>query len=178
MHIRRARIAYRRLAQAALYDATHSRLLGTLDTAETDVRCSGAAIREYFTSFLRERSLAVQPLFCDAPGAPLAPLPPLGSSCAEALCAPPPVGAVQRLGAGVAAYSGYYCFRLLRPGEAAPVLACAKFTFVYAREPAAGALRILLHNSGLTPAGVVHHRHRDDDDDDDPDGDDAWAVDN
>ncbi len=153
-----------------MYDATHARLLGTLDTQETDVRCSGASIHAYFTSFLRERCDAVQPLFCDAPGSPLAPLPPLAGDDAEELCAPllpvPPAGAVQRLGAGVVAYSGYYCFRLRRAGEGAPVLACAKFTFVYAREPSSGALRILLHNSGLTPAGVVPHDEEEDRDDD------------
>jgi hypothetical protein len=149
--------------QVALYDAAQARLLGTLDTQCVDVRCSADAIRAYFVSFLLDNADAIEPLFSDDAGAPPEALPARarGASGVEALAAPqqqlrlPPAAAVQWLGPGTAAYSGYYCFKLRRRGEAAESMACAKFTFVYGRDAASGALRILLHNSGLTPAGIV-----------------------
>jgi hypothetical protein len=58
------------------------------------------------------------------------------------------------LGPGVAAYSGYYAFRLV-PTAAPPCVAHAKFTFVYRRSSEDGRLLIALHNSGLTPVGIM-----------------------
>jgi hypothetical protein len=151
--------------QVALYDAAQARLLGTLDTQCVDVRCSADAIRAYFVSFLLDNADAIEPLFSDDAGAPPKALPARarGASGAEALAAPqqqlrlPPAAAVQWLGPGTVAYSGYYCLKLRKTkhGETTESMACAKFTFVYRRDAASGALRILLHNSGLTPAGIV-----------------------
>jgi hypothetical protein len=152
--------------QVALYDAAQARLLGTLDTQCVDVRCSADAIRAYFVSFLLDNADTIEPLFSDDAGAPPEALPARArgaSGSAEALAAPqqqlrlPPAAAVQWLGPGTVAYSGYYCLKLRKTnhhGETAERMACAKFTFVYRRD-ASGALRILLHNSGLTPAGIV-----------------------
>lgn len=119
-------------AVCALYDPDGARLLGTLDVDETGVRASARSIRAYFTGFLRERHVSIAPLFCDAgDGAGLL-----------------------RLGPGVAAYSGYYAFRLV-PVAAPPCVAHAKFTFVYRRSGDDGRLLIALHNSGLTPVGIM-----------------------
>ena len=135
------------LTQVSLYDARHAQLLGTLDERRIDVRSSSDAIRDYFIAFLGGAD-AIQPLFSDAPERAVAPLltaspPPL-----------PPSGALQQLGGGVCAYSGYYCFAIR--GRDGDRTACAKFTFVLRRDAAAGgALRIVLHNSGLTPRGII-----------------------
>merc|ERR1711907_221012 len=61
-------------------------------------------------------------------------------------------GDIQQLGDGTVAYSGYYTFDLGK-GSTNKV-ANAKFTYIY-RRGADGKLKILLHNSGFTPAGAV-----------------------
>jgi hypothetical protein len=119
-------------AVCALYDPDGARLLGTLDCEKTGVRASARSIRAYFTGFLRDRHVSIAPLFCD------------GGDGAGVL----------RLGPGVAAYSGYYAFRLV-PTAAPPCVAHAKFTFVYRRSSEDGRLLIALHNSGLTPVGIM-----------------------
>jgi hypothetical protein len=120
-------------AVCALYDPSGSRLLGTLDVESTGIRASASSIRSYFRGFLLERHRAITPLFCD------------GSDGQGVL----------RLSPGVVAYSGYYSFSLV-PFVGQPCVAHAKFTFVYRRAPAgASGLLIALHNSGLTPAGIL-----------------------
>jgi len=49
------------------------------------------------------------------------------------------------------AYSGYYRFGLSKDGK--NKIANAKFTYIYKRD-AEGQLKIVLHNSGFTPAGI------------------------
>jgi len=121
-------------AVCSLYDCRGARLLGTLDCHETGIRATACSIQDYFRGFLLERHVSVAPLFCDAGDD-------LGSD-------------VLSLGPGVAAYSGYYAFRL-QPAGAPPCVAHAKFTFVFRRSAKDGRLLIRLHNSGLTPAGVT-----------------------
>ena len=87
-------------------------------------------IREYFVGFLETNYDTVVPNF--------------PAVIAE--------GDIQQLGDGVVAYSGYYTFDLAK-GPAAKV-ANAKFTYIYKRGED-GKLKILLHNSGFTPAGAV-----------------------
>ena len=117
-------------AVCKMYDPSGSRLLGTLDVDATGIRASASCIRTYFQGFLLERHVSILPLFCD------------GGDGAD----------VMRLAPGVAAYAGYYSFRLV-PTAGTTCVAHAKFTFVY-RRVADGRLLIALHNSGLTPVGI------------------------
>ena len=87
-------------------------------------------IREYFVGFLETNYDTVVPNF--------------PATIAE--------GDIQQLGDGTVAYSGYYTFDLGK-GSTNKV-ANAKFTYIY-RRSADGKLKILLHNSGFTPAGAV-----------------------
>lgn len=113
-------------AVLALY-AGDGRLLGTLDTADTDRRQRSYRIRDYFEQFLDREEIRVEFR---------------RTVTSEDVVA---------LGPGLAAYVGYYDF-VLRGGGIEEV-AKAKFTFVY-RRGEDGRLEILIHNSGLTPEGV------------------------
>ena len=119
-------------AVCALYDPCGSRLLGTLDVESTGIRASASSIRSYFRGFLLERHRSIMPVFCD------------GGEGRGLL----------RLSPGVAAYSGYYSFSLV-PIAGQPCVAHAKFTFVFRRASRGPGLLIALHNSGLTPAGIL-----------------------
>ena len=119
-------------AVCALYDPRGSRLLGTLDVESTGIRASASSIRSYFRGFLLERHRSITPVFCDG-----------GEG-----------QGVLRLSPGVAAYSGYYSFSLV-PITGLPCVAHAKFTFVFRRATHGPGLLIALHNSGLTPAGIL-----------------------
>ena len=94
------------------------------------VRTGKDKIREYFVGFLETNYDTVVPNF--------------PATIAE--------GDIQQLGDGTVAYSGYYTFDLGK-GSTKKV-ANAKFTYIY-RRGADGKLKILLHNSGFTPAGAV-----------------------
>ena len=97
----------------------------------TDVRTGKDLIHQYFVGFLETNYDTVVPNF--------------PATIAE--------GDLQQLGPGVVAYSGYYTFDLSLKGSGK--VANAKFTYIYKRDPASGKLKILLHNSGFTPAGAV-----------------------
>jgi len=112
----------------ALYDPDVGKLLGTVDL--DDVRTGKDKIREYFVGFLQTSYDTVVPDF--------------PATISE--------GDIQQLGPGVVAYSGYYRFDLSKNG--AGKVANAKFTYIYKRGRD-GKLKILLHNSGFTPAGAV-----------------------
>jgi hypothetical protein len=60
---------------------------------------------------------------------------------------------VQFIDDKTAVYSGYYTFELTPIGGATKI-ANAKFTYIVHRTPEYG-VKLVLHNSGLTPAGVV-----------------------
>ncbi|QDZ25388.1 hypothetical protein HOP50_17g79280 [Chloropicon primus] len=110
------------------YDPVEGKLLGTVDLG--DVRTGKDKIREYFVGFLETNYDTVVPNF--------------PATIAE--------GDIQQLGDGTVAYSGYYTFDLGK-GSTNKV-ANAKFTYIYKRGDD-GSLKILLHNSGFTPAGAV-----------------------
>lgn len=110
----------------ALY-AHDGRLLGTLDDGGTPRRQNRQRIREYFETFVARDAIRVQ--------------------FRQTVTADD----IVLVGPGHAVYSGYYDFAFLEGGV--PRTAEATFTFVYRREPD-GRLRILVHNSGLTPAGI------------------------
>ena len=98
--------------------------------SKTGVRSGKDKIREYFVGFLETNYDTVLPNF------------------------PPTIeeADLQQLGPGVVSYSGYYTFDLSK-GTTNKV-ANAKFTYIYKRGRD-GKLKILLHNSGFTPAGAV-----------------------
>merc|ERR1711907_213385 len=110
------------------YDPDAGKLLGTVDL--DGVRTGKDKIREYFVGFLETNYDTVVPNF--------------PATIAE--------DDIQQLGDGTVAYSGYYTFDLGK-GSTNKV-ANAKFTYIY-RRGADGKLKILLHNSGFTPAGAV-----------------------
>jgi len=112
----------------ALYDPVQGKLLGTVDL--DDVRTGKDKIREYFVGFLQTNYDTVVPNF--------------PATIAD--------GDIQQLGPDTVAYSGYYKFDLAKDG--AGKVANAKFTYIYRRGDD-GKLKILLHNSGFTPAGAV-----------------------
>jgi len=114
----------------ALYDPDIGKLLGTVDTPVENVRTGKDKIREYFVGFLQTNYDTVVPNF--------------PATIAE--------GDIQQLGPGTVAYSGYYTFDLFK--DSAGKVANAKFTYIY-RRGSDGKLKILLHNSGFTPAGAV-----------------------
>ena len=110
--------------------APGARLLGTLDTER--VRVDEASVQRYFTFFLRQSADTIAPSFPE-----------------------PSHDGLQLLAPDVAAYSGYYQFKMSKAGVRR--VANAKFTFVFQREES-GQLRILLQTSGLTPLGVLFEK--------------------
>lgn len=113
-------------ATVAQYDPECGRLLGTLDTTDEGARTTRAAIRAYFEMFLAKDS--VEPHFPAFDPAD-----------------------VTLLGEGFASYSGYYQFKIQK-GEALTT-ANAKFTYIFRKTPA--GVKIVTHNSGITPQGIV-----------------------
>ena len=113
----------------ALYDEHVGRLLGTVDDASSPRRNSRELIRDYFNHFLgnHEKLLAIFPRF-DAKD-------------------------VQFIDDKTAVYSGYYSFELT-PFGGETKIANAKFTYIVHRTLHDG-VQLVLHNSGITPAGVV-----------------------
>ena len=113
----------------ALYDEHVGRLLGTVDDASSPRRDSRELIRDYFDHFIgnHEKLVAHFPKF-DAKD-------------------------VQFIDDKTAVYSGYYTFELT-PFGGETKLANAKFTFIIHRTLLDG-VQFVLHNSGITPAGVV-----------------------
>jgi hypothetical protein len=111
----------------ALYDEKAGRLLGTLDEATTKRRADSESIRAYFNHFLGGNDEVV-PLF-----------PKFDPND------------VTFIDDKSAAYSGYYTFLLTKSGVTRT--ATAKFTFVYHKTHA--GVRIMVHNSGLTPTGIL-----------------------
>ncbi|CEL95942.1 unnamed protein product [Vitrella brassicaformis CCMP3155] len=105
-------------------------LLGTVDTMETKRRQSPSTIREYFVGFLNKEK--IKPAF------------------------PPEVtqADIIPVGPGMVAYNGYYDFYFWEH-DGRHLKAHAKFTYIYRRNPETGKLEIVLHNSGLTPQGVI-----------------------
>merc|ERR1711907_367407 len=116
-------------AIVSLYDPKIGRLLGTVDESSSPRRTSRALIREYFNHFLgdNERVVPIFPKFNDRD--------------------------VQFIDDKTAVYSGYYTFELTPKGGNTKI-ANAKFTYIVHRTPENG-VQLVLHNSGLTPAGVV-----------------------
>ena len=110
-----------------LYDTKDGTLLGTVDTGKDGVRSSPETIREYFNGFLSKDSVT----------------PEFPAFNAEDVIVISPT---------VAVYNGYYAFKLEKGGVTN--IANAKFTFMY-RKDAAGKWKIVLHNSGFTPEGLV-----------------------
>ena len=115
-------------ATITLYDRERGTLLGTVDKPENGIRTGAERIRDYFNHFLGGND-EVEPTF------------------------PKDAEANMQTFDNVATYSGYYTFRLVRGKRAR--IANAKFTFVYQKQPD-GQVKILVHNSGLTPQGIVN----------------------
>merc|ERR1712193_546678 len=113
----------------SLYDAKIGRLLGTVDESSSPRRTSRALIREYFNHFLgdNERVEPIFPRFTERD--------------------------VQFIDEKTAVYSGYYTFELTPKGGMTKI-ANAKFTYIIHRTADDG-VKLALHNSGLTPNGVV-----------------------
>jgi hypothetical protein len=116
-------------AIVSLYDPKFGKLLGTVDQSTSPRRTSRALIREYFNHFLgdNERVVPIFPRFNDRD--------------------------VQFIDDKTAVYSGYYTFELTPIGGNTKI-ANAKFTYIVHRTPEDG-VQLVLHNSGLTPEGVV-----------------------
>jgi hypothetical protein len=115
-------------AIVSLYDAKFGRLLGTVDDSSSPRRSSRSLIREYFNHFLgdNERVEPIFPRFTERD--------------------------VQFIDDKTAVYSGYYTFELTPKGGNTKI-ANAKFTYIVHRTQE--GVQLVLHNSGLTPAGVV-----------------------
>merc|ERR1719331_1931592 len=113
----------------SLYDAKVGRLLGTVDDLSSPRRTSRSLIRDYFNHFLgdNEKVVPIFPKFTPDD--------------------------VQFIDDKTAVYSGYYTFELTPIGGNTKI-ANAKFTFIVHRTPEDG-VQLVLHNSGLTPEGVV-----------------------
>ena len=110
-----------------LYDEQDGTLLGTVDTANDGVRSSPETIRTYFNGFLDKDGINAQfPEFNAEDVIVLSPT--------------------------VAVYNGYYAFELKKGGTTN--VANAKFTFLY-RKNDKGQWKIIVHNSGFTPEGLV-----------------------
>merc|ERR550514_2572094 len=116
-------------AIVSLYDAKIGRLLGTVDDTSSPRRTSRALIRDYFNHFLgdNEKVVPIFPRFNERD--------------------------VQFIDEKTAVYSGYYTFELTPIGGNTKI-ANAKFTYIVHRTLEDG-VQLVLHNSGLTPAGVV-----------------------
>lgn len=114
----------------AMYDPVEGKLLGTVDTSTEGVRTSPELIREYFNSFLAKESIApVFPEFRDED--------------------------VHVLSPTLALYSGYYAFKIQASTNDKTKVANAKFSFLFQRSDDNETWKILLHNSGFTPEGLV-----------------------
>ena len=115
----------------AKYDPVEGKLLGTVDTSTEGVRTSTELIREYFNSFLAKESIApVFPEFREED--------------------------VHVLSPTLALYSGYYAFKIKASAEEKTKVANAKFSFLFQRSADdQDTWKILLHNSGFTPEGLV-----------------------
>merc|ERR1719313_360424 len=113
----------------SLYDQKVGRLLGTVDDSSSPRRTSRAMIKEYFNHFLgdNEKVEPIFPRFTERD--------------------------VQFIDDKTAVYSGYYTCELTPKGGNTKI-ANAKFTYIVHRTKEAG-VQLVLHNSGLTPAGVV-----------------------
>jgi len=111
----------------SLYHPEWGRLLGTVDDDQIGIRSTPDAMRAYFKDFLNRK--AVRPNFHTNP--------------TEV--------SVVTLSNTACAYSGYYDIELTDQDDSVTI-AHAKFTFVY--ELTDQGLLIVLHNSGLTPAGM------------------------
>jgi hypothetical protein len=111
----------------SLYDPEMGRLLGTVDEAVNVRRDNLADIKEYFNGFLGGND-GVKPNF-----------PAFDEKD------------VIFLSDGTASYSGYYMFELTKGGITKE--AYAKFTYLVRKT--ADGVKIITHNSGLTPTGVV-----------------------
>jgi hypothetical protein len=111
----------------ALYHPEVGRLLGTADDASAPRRSSSALIRDYYLEFLGENE-AVQPVF-----------PAFDPSD------------VLFISDDHASYSGYYKFAITKDGETKDVF--AKFTFIFRMTD--DGVKIVTHNSGITPKGAV-----------------------
>jgi hypothetical protein len=113
----------------SLYDPKFGRLLGTVDDSSSPRRTNRALIREYFNHFLgdNEKVVPIFPRFTERD--------------------------VQFIDDKTAVYSGYYTFELTPKGGNTKI-ANAKFTYIIHRTMEDG-VQLVLHNSGLTPAGVV-----------------------
>ena len=111
-----------------MYDPEMGRLLGTVDEAESPRRDSIEKIREYFNGFLGGNQ-AVKPSF-----------PKFDKND------------VFFLADNTAVYSGYYKFALTKEGVTKDVY--AKFSYIVRKTPEYG-VKIVTHNSGITPSGAV-----------------------
>ena len=111
-----------------MYDPEMGRLLGTVDEAESPRRDSIEKIREYFNGFLGGNQ-AVKPSF-----------PKFDKND------------VFFLSDNTAVYSGYYKFALTKEGVTKDVY--AKFSYIVRKTPEYG-VKIVTHNSGITPTGAV-----------------------
>jgi len=116
-------------AIVSLYDAKVGRLLGTVDEKSSPRRTSPALIREYFNHFLgdHEKLVPIFPRFTERD--------------------------IQFIDDKTAVYSGYYTFELTPHGGNTKIVN-AKFTYIVHKTVEDG-VKLVLHISGLTPAGVV-----------------------
>jgi hypothetical protein len=110
----------------ALYDPEIGRLLGTLDEAATMRRTNHTNIKDYFDHFLSND--VVKPNFPK--------FDPKDVIFIDEYCA---------------VYNGYYVFELTKGGVTKH--AFAKFSYIVRSTPA--GVKIVTHNSGLTPTGIV-----------------------
>merc|ERR1719258_612713 len=115
-------------ATVGMYDPEMGRLLGTVDEAESPRRDSIEKIREYFNGFLGGNQ-AVKPSF-----------PKFDKDD------------VFFLSDNTAVYSGYYKFALTKNDVTKDVY--AKFSYIVRKTPEYG-VKIVTHNSGITPSGAV-----------------------
>ena len=111
-----------------MYDPEMGRLLGTVDEAGSPRRDTIPKIREYFEGFLGGHQ-AVKPMF-----------PKFDKED------------VFFLGEDTAVYSGYYKFALTKEDKTKEVY--AKFSYIVRKTPEYG-VKIVTHNSGITPTGAV-----------------------
>jgi hypothetical protein len=116
-------------ATVAMYDPEIGRLLGTVDLANAPRRTSLKLIRDYFNHFLGDNEV-VTPHF-----------PKFDKKD------------VIFLADDVVSYSGYYTFTLTPKGGQQTKEVHAKFTYILRKTP--NGVKIVTHNSGITPAGVV-----------------------
>ena len=117
------------LRRPPLHPDQFGRLLGTVDDSSSPRRSSRSLIREYFNHFLgdNERVEPIFPRFTERD--------------------------VQFIDDKTVVYSGYYTFELTPKGGNTKI-ANAKFTYIVHRTLHDG-VQLVLHNSGITPAGVV-----------------------